>query len=284
MSMAAKRQLGMAFWQDMKPPCRRVVLKHHDKRLATLFVIPLRQPGDKSEQCLADIAPARHALGLPPIFHTSNDNGVSVTPDDTMLIQQQCPPHTALCLYRLSTMAQFLCFVAILIDRIIVIAKHTEYTVTSMQPAEHRNMGRQFVRPNILQVAGKDNRIRMLGINTVNGTGQEPLASSRISTNMCVGELHYTITIKGSRQVGTGILHMTYLQLLKAIMAPIPHKSPYYTSHHSSHPPSETARQQQTAQQCNDKGHCNHCHKQEKEDGISGNHRLTNISSWKQNR
>ena len=76
-------------------------------------------------------------------------------------------------------------------------------------------MGIEFGRLYVLQVACKHNHIRLLGIDTVDGSLQHPTVMLHVTAHMGIGELYDAITVEGFGQVFGNVFDVIDFQLVE---------------------------------------------------------------------
>ena len=136
--------------------------------------------------------------------------------DDTMLVHQQRPTHLFLQTHGLATVSHLSGCVATNIVAIVVIAKHRINAVVGLQRTQDIQMLVDLLRFCVLNVACKHDHIRMLGIDTVDGSLQDILITGRIRAYMDIREQYHLIPIEGLRKVRRGVGVTIYLQFVEA--------------------------------------------------------------------
>ena len=136
--------------------------------------------------------------------------------DDAMLVHQQCPTHLSLQTHGLTTVSHLSGCVATDIVAIVVVAKYRINAILGLQRTQDIHVLIDFLWLGVLDIASKDNHIRMLGIDTVDGPLQDMLISGCIRAHMGIREQHHLIPIEGLGQVRRGVGVTVYLQFVEA--------------------------------------------------------------------
>ena len=135
--------------------------------------------------------------------------------DDAMLVHQQCPTHLSLQTHGLATVSHLSGCVATDIVAIVVVAKYRINAILGLQRTQDIHVLINLLWLGVLDVASKDNHIRMLGIDTVDGPLQDILITGCIRAHMGIREQHHLIPIEGLGQVRRGVGVTVYLQFVE---------------------------------------------------------------------
>ena len=153
------------------------------------------------------------------VLHASDDDAGRVALQLVVAIPQQMPPHVAVDGVGVSQLfGNGERVVLVHIHGIVMVAEDGHHPVGGLQLREQVLALIDLIDTDVLQVAGEDDEIGVLGIDAVDGAPQVALGHGAY---VGVAELHDAVAVEGRRQVGTAEHLLSDHQLLRTDIAAI---------------------------------------------------------------
>ena len=97
-----------------------------------------------------------------------------------------------------------------------MVAQHRVDAIFRLQLLQHVDVGIKLRRLYVLQITHKQDDIRFLGIDTVNGSLQQPTVMLLITAHVGIREEHDAIAVEGFGHFLRYVCLVVYLQLVES--------------------------------------------------------------------